>query len=533
MTMKGALQRFAQTRPCLWQALLWSIPALLAGFVFRTIIFYHNPYAYWSQDSASYLEFARELLEKGKFDLDPKRRWVYPIFLLLPHALPGSTLKWVSALQHLIVLLSVIPLSYTIRKVCIGWKVFLIPLSLIYVFHPHFTYYSDQVLGESIFLATVVWSIGGWTAWISTPAATRFRVSRFLLFYVPFAMLILTKPSGRFYWPGLLVAGLLALAWKRMTRWHWALLGVLLVLTPTVGKQSQGIRLIYSSAFPLTQLQTDKHADYKAEIAPMVRRARQNIHRYYACDKEFKRFLENPERRPDLKLWVAFAEKENEKKRDKVFRDLAMEGVLHEPHMMVYIAFQRIIGSHLRGLKEERLTGNFYAERMAEDYLYPELTERFPATFRRLYGLPRNKPIPSLIEMQQRVIPHPESAYDRWIAEYLVQFERASRLVGPEDKVKQQGPIYIYRPTVLGMIALIGLVVGFLGPYRGTIGAWTLFTLSYLFGVYSVGSANGRFFIPALPWILLLLAIPFDGLLRMIQSIRKPRAAPPSPASEG
>ncbi len=71
-----SVSRPLSQRPCWREAALWSIPAILAGVFLRYVLLHYNPYAYWSEDSASYIRFARMLFEDGEFDLERKRRWL-------------------------------------------------------------------------------------------------------------------------------------------------------------------------------------------------------------------------------------------------------------------------------------------------------------------------------------------------------------------------------------------------------------------------------------------------------------------------
>jgi hypothetical protein len=55
--------------------------------------------------------------------------------------------------------------------------------------------------------------------------------------------------------------------------------------------RKQAARLLYSSAFPLTVLDSPKHADLKAEIAPLVRVNRARLDYYYYEDDQAKNLL--------------------------------------------------------------------------------------------------------------------------------------------------------------------------------------------------------------------------------------------------
>jgi len=519
---------FFANRPCLRDAILWSIPAIMIGALLHLYIIYHTPLAYWSKDSWSFLKFADELLSLSGVGLDAKRRWVYPIFLVLPHALPGATLWWVKILQTALTLCSVIAFGYIVRKTFVAWKFLIIPATLIYALHPHFIYYTGQVLAESLSLNLLVISIAGWAAWIDRSNFTA-RFPPFLLFFIPFALFILTKPSHRFVWPGLIVAFFLSGSWRSL-RWpHLAALATLILLTPTVGKGEQGLRLFYTSAFPLTQLNTPGHSDYKDAIAPLVEEARTNLPTYAFTDKKYKNFLKDPGRYPHAdKLWADLTRKENRQLKDDLYMALALEGIAHEPHLMFYIALQRILGSHFKGVEMARMRGGYLGERLALDHYYPELSRERPQLLRKLYGWPDHE-TPDLETLKRRLAPHPASGFDQWIARYGDTFESHSLFLQTVASAEPGGKairISDYRPTVLGILLLLGTVAAFFAPYRATLGAWTLVLVIYLLLVFCVGSLNPRFLLPAEPLAYLLALLPFDVLLRWLAARFRPSWLP-------
>src|SRR5690606_22991440 len=105
--------------------------------------------------------------------------------------------------------------------------------------------------------------------WVKEPRLERCQ-QLFWWFFVPFALFIITKPSGRFVWPGIACGILIAWMWRRLTRKQWAALAALVLVTLTVGSKKQGAWLLYVATFPLTNLESPLHAEYKAEIRDMV-----------------------------------------------------------------------------------------------------------------------------------------------------------------------------------------------------------------------------------------------------------------------
>src|SRR5262249_2756302 len=161
------------------------------------------------------------------------------------------------------------------------------------------------------------------------------------LFFVPFALFLLTKPSGRFYWPGLLVGLVLVAAWHKLSRIHYAALGALMIATLLLGSKQQGAWLCYVATFPLTQLNTPLHGEYKAEIRDMVEARRERIAHYYKEDGVPFHFTRNPSAHPERPRWAALGA--DNKLRQRIHVDLTMEGIKAEPLNFLQLGFQRAV----------------------------------------------------------------------------------------------------------------------------------------------------------------------------------------------
>src|SRR5260221_10529747 len=258
-------RRYFQRHPLVADSFRWVLPALLIGAVLRVLFTSYIPYAVWAPDTRSYYIFTHKLLYHGWFSLAEKRRYLYPLVLAPISLLPGGVMRWLPFIQHALGLTCLPPLAYIVRRTLVCWKIWIVPITILYAGLPIILWSEHELLGEHLFFATLLWSFAGWVAWVSQSDLQRGR-RMFWWFFVPFTLFILTKPAGRFFWPGIFVGFVLVAAWRLLSRKQIVALLALIVITPTVGSRKQGVWMLYTATFPITQLDTPLHADYKAEI---------------------------------------------------------------------------------------------------------------------------------------------------------------------------------------------------------------------------------------------------------------------------
>jgi hypothetical protein len=516
-TRGNILLTWLRCHPSVRDALVWAIPAVLFGAVLRWLLLSYMPYANWHADSYSYYSFADRLLEAGKWDLDEKRRFVYPMLLAPLSVLPGSTLKWVAWFQHLVGLLTLIPLAYCARKIFIHWRWWIIPVTAAYAALPVILWFEHELLAEAFFFAAFIWTMAGWLAWTGTADPIR-RARLWWCFFIPFFLLVLTKPASRFIWPGVLFAMLVTLGW-RWVRWREAICLVIAgVLTLMAGRESQGSRLLYTSAFPLTRLDTTKHAELKAEIRDLVTPAREALSRgEFISDRPWKTFLEHPEDQTERPLWQKLGE--DEKRKGAVCRDLALEGIWKRPDLFLLIAAQRILlSANLDDFKSSRFDPNSFQASKFEPTYERYRTEN-PARLRRLFGLGRDESVPPFATAKAWLAPAGHEAARDWMIAYTKRFEEIALVHQPDPPVTAKGssqPKEQSGPTWLGWWILAAVVLSFLPWYFRRFGVWVIISLGYLFGVFLVGSANSRFFAMVWSTVVLLLPLPLDALLHLV-----------------
>jgi len=509
--MSDALRRFFRRHPVLRDAIVWAAPAILIGAVLRLLLLSYVPYAYWGSDSRSYFSFVHQLLEHGDMDLDEKRRYLYPLFLLPISILPGEPLRWVAWVQHAIGLATLIPLAYIIRRTLVCWRWWIVPVTVAWAGMPMVLWYEHELLGETLFFGSMILTIAGWVAWASEPQLARAQ-RLFWWFFAGLALFILTKPSGRFVLPGVCLGLVMLAAWRRLTWRHWAALSALVIVSMTMGSKKQGAWLLYVATFPLTSLDSPRHAEYKAEIRDLVQPLRAELDTYYLRDDGPFAFLESPDEQTARPLWRALNSDIDH--RSRVYLDLAIEGIRKRPDLFLYLGFQRIIASaNVSEFKDSRFAGDYYAARFKDDY---ELAVRDLSRGRRtsvLTAFNLDGQLPPWEEFRDRLSPSPESFASRAVMGWVRGYEKLSNVVRlPHSANLSERPITLARPTFLGVWLLLGMLCSMLPRYRPTLGVWMLVAVSYLFGVFLVSQPNPRYFAPAWAMLLPLFALPLDVL---------------------
>lgn len=497
---------------------MWALPAIVIGAVLRWLLLSYSPYAYWGSDSRSYFSFAEQFLDKGKISLDDKRRFLYPIYLLPVAALPGAMLKWVAWIQHLGGLLTLVPLAYCVRKSMVGWKAWIIPVTVVYAGMPILIWYEHELLAETFFFHGFVWLLAGWMAFAGScaPGVPSSRTTgNFWWFLGGLAVVILTKPAGRFVLPAILFALATIAAWRFLKPKHWIALTAVIGLTFAMGKDSQAAWLLYTSAFPLTQLETPLHAEYKAEIAEMVRRSKTEVetHTRGPNSKEWVHFLKEPKNQDERPKWKKLGEDYDLQR--VIYKELAMEAIKAHPILFLRIALGKIIASANPGdFREERFLPAYYTEKYAVQY-GKDINER-GERIKELFGLPGNEPVPAYEDLKRKIAPDPNSATARWMYAYTRAYHEPAKLVESDDA---DDPTVTFTPLAWWM--LLGCALAFLPGYFRNVGIPVLMAVSYLFGTFLVGGINPRYFGAVWAVVGLALCIPLDLIVRGFLKFRR------------
>jgi hypothetical protein len=123
-------------------------------------------------------------------------------------------------------------------------------------------------------------------------------------------------------------------------------------------------------------------------------------------------------------------------------------------------------------------------------------------------------------DLKYRLAPNANSGFYKWITAYGNKLELQTRFLelAQINSLSEGIRLSHYRPTLLGILFLCGVVVAWTAIYRPILGVWVLIFAIYLLLVFCVGGLNSRFILPAEPFAYLLALLPFDVLFRSLSS---------------
>src|SRR5262249_32528062 len=161
--------------------------------------------------------------------------------------------------------------------------------------------------------------------------------------------------------------------------------------------------------------------------------------------------------------------------RQKIYKDLAHEAVFSHPILFLRIALGKIISSANPGeFRAERFLPSYYIEKYGHQYEADR--EKKPGRIRRIFGLPKDAPLPDYSEFQRRLAPEPDSTRAGWLFDYVSAYHAAAKLVVSDD---EDDPTVDLTP--LAWWVLSGCALAFLPFYARRLGIPVLMGVSYLF----------------------------------------------------
>ncbi|MFM7621931.1 MAG: hypothetical protein ACKO57_03030, partial [Alphaproteobacteria bacterium] len=158
--LQRALARIVSTEPLGFREFIWlCLPALLLGLVMRLHFLWVTPQGYFGADSGSYYQFAHDLFTEGVFELNPKRRWFYPIVLALLTPLPAACWYLVPLFQHLLGLATVAGIGWITLRLSTYPRLTIPLVTILAALWPRMLWYEHEFIAESFLLAAFVLTV--------------------------------------------------------------------------------------------------------------------------------------------------------------------------------------------------------------------------------------------------------------------------------------------------------------------------------------------------------------------------------------
>ena len=490
------------------QLLLLALPSLLIGFALRAALMVAIPEGYFGADSYSYYEFSHELFNGEGFDLNEKRRWLYPIFLALMDGFPGPSWSLVPLVQHGIGLLTVLGIGWCSAQVVVRPRIVVPVVTFLAAVWPRMLWYEHEFIAESLLLAAFVAVI----ALLLTPEIVQSRVGLIALM-IAFVLLAGMKGAGRFLWMGS-VLGLFAIH-RDPRRWWWekislSLAGVSIVLVSTIGKSSQGDWLALSSALPLVRTEGQPYSRYREALKGQIQQARLYGGDYPWAMKIFKKRLNS--KAPDLVHpdWAAL--NEDDARFSKVARAFWSDAVLRNP-----LQFTMLTGKTMA----IALSGSTLNSRLDPESFWKaqsKKTARYwhtdPQYFQHLFGLNQAE-----FERRRAKGHHHQFVFlpaMHWVDQHLRWWGHGPGSSGG----KVSGDFPAFEPKPLGLMASVGGISGLVfSQKRLQCLALFLPLFLYMAGTYAVGDALRRYLHPV-DWIgFVFVGVLLDLILQALSAI--------------
>ncbi len=316
------------------KCLLLCLPALLLGLAIRVALLVAIPEGYFGSDSNSFFDTAEKFRLTGDISMGAKRAGLYPIFLLATTYLPGNSPQATAILQHALGLAGLVGIGW-ITAHFVRRRHFWVPIvTLIAAVLPGPLWAEHEMIADSLLADALVLAIA-----LTLPVARLRDRKQLLWFLLSLIVLVSVKPHARPCWLGLMIAAVV-LAGNPL-RWGWknhAAVACSIFLMISTGSSKQSSWLFLSSTLPLVNLEKSRWAEYRADLRPLVERARTDTPSYPWRQGRFKKLLTNREEWPDSS-WGELLK--DERKFSKVAKSLAMEAVIENPLMFTRFVLKK------------------------------------------------------------------------------------------------------------------------------------------------------------------------------------------------
>lgn len=355
-----------------------ALPAVIVGTLIRLCFFVVSPETYLGDDSFSYMDAARTFYSEGEIEFEEKRRYLYPLLLLLTVKVPFiAPVYLMTLIQNTLGVLSIIPFVYVARWVLPNSRVMVVIASLVYATWYKNLNYEHEAIADSIFVFLVI----SFTASAIALSSGKYRKDPFLLFIFA-ALAVGTRPIGKLLWLAALFFALLFAKnprkWAKKT-WAPAVIGCLFF--NSVGDSNQSSWLLLSSTLPLVPTEGRSYSHYHDTLSPYILEARKAGLEYPWIQDGVKKTLarklppeewttESPE---DLTVnWgdpisdALWQDQIRDSDRQKIYKGLARKGMIRRPLHFASFTMTKTLIAFEYNAQTSNLEPGYLAERQLE-----------------------------------------------------------------------------------------------------------------------------------------------------------------------
>ena len=317
------------------EVMIWCLPALVLGGIARLLLNAHFPYGYFQGDTPDFLVTAERLVRHHTLVIHGKKAFLAPILFTIPFVLHVPALVVIPVAQHLAGLIATLGAGGIVRLWFRNWRVFIIPVTLLYTLNPALFWYEHALLAECGYLFCVTGSALAGTLFARRPTLRRFVWLIVALFFTAGS-----RPEGKLF----VAFGLAVVALVYWGDWRlWVRrMGVMAVCSAVIWMSSRSTQaglLLYATVLPLAP-DVSKVAPgvepYLVQLravgapsAPTVRTRLNTVEK--AANNALGKYLKSTGQKSDDAHISALAQK------------LAMEAIRREPQLLPSIAANKFL----------------------------------------------------------------------------------------------------------------------------------------------------------------------------------------------
>jgi len=480
--------------------LLWMLPALILAAALRIALMAQLPYGIYHDDTPDFLTTPDRLLHDHRWELHSKKTFLVPVLFTLPFLVRIPALIAIPAFHHVLGVMMVMMLGLLVRLWFRGWKIFIIPLTVLAAANPFFLWYEHTLMAESVFLFTTVLLAVAGTLYALDQNPRRFYLLLAALFLEAGA-----RPEGKLLFGfGIVFVALIhwrgwRSAWPRV-----AIVAGLAALTSLITPTSQAGLLLFTSVARLTPTDLKEAPGFEPYIAPI----RADLQRRWDIKPSFPKVRDRRAVAAAVDRYLKESPEAQQAKSRRSVNEFCKK-LAAETCMKNFGYLPVHIYHKFRAVAVESPTGRF-----DNDWLFIQQRDailgnpRALNLARELTGQPitTNDELIRFVDTHYGAVPWFNQLLDRWL-------KTVSRFRFPDLRVPNPDypsvPLYHPGVPVYFLLGGVGLVVIALrrGPLQPFHFVWAITLLGFFYTIMLTANVRPRFRIAFEPFWFIYIAL--------------------------